>query len=411
MITNSLSDPEDLRSLVDGMQIAREIATQEFMREIIVSELKPGVDRRDRTDLEADLRRRLMLIYHPVGTCRMSDGREDAVVDSQLRVRGGVAVRLKSARKDAMPANDQLTALDATFLELEQADDSALMHIGGALVFDPLPGGGTPPVAKVREHLEQRLDLLPRYRQKLDAPRTGGLSWPSWESDEHFEIEAHVRHATLPSPGDEREFLDWVSDFYSHRLDRSRPLWEMVLLDGLADGRWALVWKTHHCLVDGVGSVDAVDLLLDAEPAPGEPLGGPPRAGGGLRRRPRTDGSHICPRPCGRRSARASRPLARGAHTLMHPREGFATLARGDRSARPRRADRGAGLEPKRADRRDAKRSRPFTSSSRSCRRSVRHLVARSTMSCCVRPPAGCASCCSLAARIRRTRAFAQWCP
>ena len=66
-----------------------------------------------------------------------------------------------------MPANDQLTALDATFLELEQADDSALMHIGGALVFDPLPGGGTPAIGKVREHLEHRLDMLPRYRQKL----------------------------------------------------------------------------------------------------------------------------------------------------------------------------------------------------------------------------------------------------
>ena len=78
-----------------------------------------------------------------------------------------------------MPANDQLTALDATFLELEQADDSALMHIGGALVFDPLPGGGTPTVARVRKYLEQRLGQLPRYRQKLGVPRTGGLSWPS----------------------------------------------------------------------------------------------------------------------------------------------------------------------------------------------------------------------------------------
>jgi choline dehydrogenase len=88
MITNSLSEPEDLRSLVDAMQIAREIAAQDSMREIIISELKPGLDRRDRADLEADLRRRLMLIYHPVGTCRMSDGRDDAVVDSRLRVHG-----------------------------------------------------------------------------------------------------------------------------------------------------------------------------------------------------------------------------------------------------------------------------------------------------------------------------------
>jgi diacylglycerol O-acyltransferase len=169
-----------------------------------------------------------------------------------------------------MPATDQLTALDATFLELEQADDSALMHIGAALLFDPLPGRATPTIEMVREHLDQRLDLLPRYRQKLDVPRTGGLSWPSWERDQRFQIEAHVRHATLPSPRDEGEFLDWISDFYSHRLDRSRPLWEMVLLDGLHDGRWALVYKTHHCLVDGVGSVDLLGLLLGAEPAPRE---------------------------------------------------------------------------------------------------------------------------------------------
>jgi diacylglycerol O-acyltransferase len=157
----------------------------------------------------------------------------------------------------AVPA-DQLTALDATFLELEQADDSALMHIGGALVFDPLPGSGTPTIDEVRAQLEQRLDQLPRYRQKLGAPRTGGFTWPSWERDPRFDLEAHVRHATLPTPGDERELLDWISDFYSHRLDRSRPLWEMALLDGLAGGGWALVWKTHHCMIDGVGSIGVV---------------------------------------------------------------------------------------------------------------------------------------------------------
>ncbi len=97
MITNSLSEPDDLRSLVDGMQLAREIATQGPMREIIVSELKPGPDVRDRADLEADLRRRLMLIYHPVGTCRMSDGGDDAVVDSRLRVHGLENLRVVDA--------------------------------------------------------------------------------------------------------------------------------------------------------------------------------------------------------------------------------------------------------------------------------------------------------------------------
>ena len=97
MITNSLSEPDDLRSLVDGMELAREIAAQGPMREIVVSELKPGPDRRERADLEADLRRRLMLIYHPVGTCRMSDGGDDAVVDSRLRVHGLENLRVVDA--------------------------------------------------------------------------------------------------------------------------------------------------------------------------------------------------------------------------------------------------------------------------------------------------------------------------
>jgi diacylglycerol O-acyltransferase / wax synthase len=219
-----------------------------------------------------------------------------------------------------MSAHDQLTALDATFLELEEADDSALMHIGGALLFDPLPGGGTPGIAQLRTHLAQHLDRLPRYRQKLSVPRTGGLSWPSWERDQHFEIEAHVRHATLPSPGHEAEFLEWTSDFYSHRLDRSRPLWEMVLLDGLAESRWGLVWKTHHCLVDGIGSVDIVDLLLDAASEPSEP----PASNGG-RPSNSAEAAHgrfpHPPEPI-RHTAGAGLAAARaGAHALMHPRE------------------------------------------------------------------------------------------
>jgi diacylglycerol O-acyltransferase len=219
-----------------------------------------------------------------------------------------------------MPATDQLTALDATFLELEQADDSALMHIGAALVFDPLPGNGTPTIGMVREHLDQRLELLPRYRQKLGVPRTGGLSWPFWERDQRFEIAAHVRHATLPSPRDEGDFLDWISDFYSHRLDRSRPLWEMVLLDGLDDGRWALVTKTHHCLVDGVGSVDLVGLLLGAEPRPREasaPDHADVAASGGSRHGwlPHSLA------PLGQAADMGVAAALGGAHALTHPRQ------------------------------------------------------------------------------------------
>jgi diacylglycerol O-acyltransferase len=163
---------------------------------------------------------------------------------------------------------DRLTPLDATFLELEQEDDAAHMHIGGALVFDPRPDGSVPTIEDFRENLEPRLGELPRYRRKLSAPRTGGLSWPVWEDDRDFDILAHIRRARLPEPGGERELCDWLGDFWSHRLDRHRPLWETVLLEGLEGGRWALVTKTHHAMVDGVGSMDAGNVLLDTEPEP-----------------------------------------------------------------------------------------------------------------------------------------------
>jgi diacylglycerol O-acyltransferase len=87
-----------------------------------------------------------------------------------------------------------------------------------------------------------------------------------------------VREAALPAPGDEADLLEWLGDFYSHRLDRARPLWEVVLLTGLTHGRWALVTKTHHCLVDGVGSVEAGHLLLDVEPDPADRPAAPPAA-------------------------------------------------------------------------------------------------------------------------------------
>jgi len=161
---------------------------------------------------------------------------------------------------------DRLTALDATFLELEELDEGALMSIGGLMVFDPLPGGGVPTVEDVRTNLASRLGGLPRYTQRLSSTRHGSWAWPHWVQDERFEIANHVGHAALPAPGGEAELCDWTADYFSHRLDRRRPLWEMVLIEGLEDGRWAIGNKTHHCLVDGVGSVDVVDLLLDSEP-------------------------------------------------------------------------------------------------------------------------------------------------
>ncbi|HZO59919.1 MAG TPA: wax ester/triacylglycerol synthase family O-acyltransferase [Solirubrobacterales bacterium] len=176
---------------------------------------------------------------------------------------------------------EQLTPADAAYLELEQADECSHMHIGWAMIFDPRLGGGSPAVAEVRDLLESRLDAMPRFRCRLSHQRAGGLRWPRWEQDSRFDVAAHVRHATLPSPGGERELLDWLADFYSHRLDRSRPLWEMTLVDGLAGGSWCIATKVHHCLVDGMSGVSVTNLLLDSSPTPsrGEtPASGAPQA-------------------------------------------------------------------------------------------------------------------------------------
>jgi diacylglycerol O-acyltransferase len=174
---------------------------------------------------------------------------------------------------------DTLTALDATFLELEQDNDGALMSIGGVMVFDPLPSGRVPTYGEVCAGIAARLARLPRYSQRLSSPRTGGFSWPRWLDDDRFDVRDHVKHVALPAPGGPGELCDWAGDFYSHRLDRTRPLWEMALIEGLEHGRWALAHKTHHCLVDGVGAVDVAYLMLDSEPEPERPsLGIPPAA-------------------------------------------------------------------------------------------------------------------------------------
>src|SRR5512134_3023165 len=165
--------------------------------------------------------------------------------------------------------DEQLSSLDATFLELEQADEGSTMHIGAALVFDPVPEtGAPPPFEDLVALLDERIGLLPRFRCRLSAPRAEGLRRPSWVTDAAFALEAHVRHATLPAPGRGEEVQEWLGDFWSHRLDRGRPLWEMTLVDGLEGGRWMLATKTHHAMVDGVGSVDIGHVLLDVEPAP-----------------------------------------------------------------------------------------------------------------------------------------------
>ena len=158
---------------------------------------------------------------------------------------------------------EQLTALDATFLELEEADQSAHMHIGGVMVLEPQLDG-VPPIDQIQRDVITRLPDLPRYTHRLSHPRTGGLHWPTWEEDTDFQVERHVFSAGLHAPGGRDELMEWAGEYFSQRLDRTKPLWEIAVLE-LSDGRWSLVTKTHHCMIDGVGSVDLATILLDTE--------------------------------------------------------------------------------------------------------------------------------------------------
>lgn len=217
--------------------------------------------------------------------------------------------------------SETLTALDATFLELEQIDQGALMSIGGVMVFDPLPDGTIPTVESIRSSLGERLSELPRYSQRLSSRRTGSFAWPHWEPDEHFDISDHVRRASLPAPGTEAQLCDWTADFFSHPLDRARPLWENVLIEGLENGRWALATKTHHCLVDGVGSVDVVNLILDEDPE------AKPRPAGGrdVVRASRDGSRRLLPEPVVQATGAGLHAASAGISAVRHPASALAS--------------------------------------------------------------------------------------
>jgi diacylglycerol O-acyltransferase len=160
---------------------------------------------------------------------------------------------------------DRLTAVDASFLHQEDADSH--MHIGAVTLFE----GPPPPFTAVAEHIRSRLRLVPRYRQKLAYPpfETGR---PLWIDDASFNIEYHVRHSALPAPGTEQQLHRLAARIVSQQLDRSKPLWECWFVEGLEDGRFALIFKTHHALVDGVSGVDLATVLFDLLPvAPPQP--------------------------------------------------------------------------------------------------------------------------------------------
>ena len=154
---------------------------------------------------------------------------------------------------------DRLTALDASFLE--QEGPTSHMHVGAVAMFEnPVPN-----FDEFLDTIRGRLHLVPRYRQKLSLPplRTGR---PVWVDDPSFNIEYHVRRTALPPPGSEEQLLLLTSRIFSQQLDRSKPLWEMWIIEGLEDDRWALINKTHHAMIDGVSGVDLATVIFDLSP-------------------------------------------------------------------------------------------------------------------------------------------------
>jgi WS/DGAT/MGAT family acyltransferase len=159
---------------------------------------------------------------------------------------------------------DRLTGLDASFLAFEEG--GAHMHVGSVLLFE----GDAPPYDEFVAQLESRLALVPRYRQKLAFPPLV-QSRPVWVDDPHFNAGYHVRHTALPAPGGEAELRRLAGRVFAQRLDRSKPLWELWLVDRVGESRFALIAKTHHCLVDGISGVDITTVLFDLEPDPPAP--------------------------------------------------------------------------------------------------------------------------------------------
>jgi diacylglycerol O-acyltransferase / wax synthase len=154
---------------------------------------------------------------------------------------------------------ERLSALDAEFLHLE--DGAVHMHIAGACVFkNPPPAPG-----ELEALYASKLHLIPRYRQRV-RPVPFELGRPVWADDPHFDLGYHVRHVALPAPGDDAAFCRLMGRITSQPLDRQRPLWETWLVEGLEDGQWALVFKVHHCMVDGIAGVGLLNVFLDVEP-------------------------------------------------------------------------------------------------------------------------------------------------
>lgn len=154
---------------------------------------------------------------------------------------------------------DRMSALDSGFYFAEH--ENTPMHVGSVAVFE----GPAPSYGDIVRLLLGKLPLVPRYRQRVrEVPMQ--LGRPMWVDDPHFQILYHVRHTAVPSPGSDEQLRNLAGRVLGQRLDMAKPLWELWLVEGLAEGRWAIISKVHHCMVDGVAGTDLMQLMFDLSP-------------------------------------------------------------------------------------------------------------------------------------------------
>jgi diacylglycerol O-acyltransferase / wax synthase len=152
-----------------------------------------------------------------------------------------------------------MSPMDASFLHVE--NDRTPMHIGGVSIFEGTP----PPFERLHAMVAGKLHLVPRYRQKVRfVPLAAGS--PVWIDDPHFSLDYHLRHAAIPAPGTEAQLRRMAGRIFSQHLDRTKPLWEIWMVEGLGQGRWALLSKVHHCMVDGVAATDLMSVMFSDAP-------------------------------------------------------------------------------------------------------------------------------------------------
>lgn len=216
---------------------------------------------------------------------------------------------------------DRLTALDLSFLRYEEQDPSVHMHVGVVALFERGPLAVAEhgvDIDRIRLAVASTLSESPRFRQKL--VRVPRFDSPVWVDDARFNLEYHVRHTALPHPGSLRQLKRLAGRIFSQKLDRSKPLWEFFFVEGLEDGRFALIAKAHHCLVDGISGFDLLARMMRLDP---DPTIEPPKT---WIPRPVPDGSRLFVEEATRRGTLPFQIAAAGARALAAPMSSFERL-------------------------------------------------------------------------------------